>query len=440
MTDPESTKEADGEADGGADGVRAAAVPESAAAAQTTPGEAKQKRLGKKGLVVFIAFLSGFVPLSTDLYLPALPGMTRYFGVPEYQTNLTLLLFFVFYAVATLFWGPLSDRYGRRPILIIGLVLYTVAGGLCAISTDIFQLIAFRVLQAVGAGAATAVGMAIIKDVYRGRKRETRLALVQSMVVISPAVAPVIGALLLHVTSWRGAFWAQAVLGIGVVAGALAYVETLEVPTQGSVFRAVGRLGVVLKNKTFVILLLVFSLLSIAGMAFITSSSYIYEETFGVSGQVYSYFFALYAVGMAIGPPIYVRLSQRWQRTSIITGTFVAGALSGVLTLVFGGLGPWPFIVALLPSGISRAVMRPPATYLMFDQHERDAGSVSSLTGATHMIMGSIGMLIVSLQLTDRVRLIGMTNLAIGVLCTVLWLSVALPHLAKVKHPRSDRP
>jgi DHA1 family bicyclomycin/chloramphenicol resistance-like MFS transporter len=220
----------------------------------------------------------------------------------------------------------------------------------------------------------------------------------------------------------------------------LAYVETLEVPTQGSVFRAVGRLGVVLKNKTFVILLLVFSLLSIAGMAFITSSSYIYEETFGVSGQVYSYFFALYAVGMAIGPPIYVRLSQRWQRTSIITGTFVAGALSGVLTLVFGGLGPWPFIVALLPSGISMAVMRPPATYLMFDQHERDAGSVSSLTGATHMIMGSIGMLIVSLQLTDRVRLIGMTNLAIGVLCTVLWLSVALPHLAKVKHPRSDRP
>ena len=178
----------------------------------------RQRWLGNKGLIAFLTVLSAFVPLSTDLYLPALPGMTQYFGVPEYQTNLTLILFFVFYAIATLVWGPLSDRYGRRPILLIGLAFYTVAGALCAVAPNIYLLMLFRVLQAVGAGAAMAVATAIVKDVYRGKRRESTLALVQSMTVISPAVAPMIGALLLNLTSWRGTFWAQGVLGALVVA------------------------------------------------------------------------------------------------------------------------------------------------------------------------------------------------------------------------------
>ena len=127
----------------------------------------RQRRLGRKGLVAFLTLLTAFVPLSTDLYLPALPHMTEYFNAPEYQTNLTLILFFIFYALAMLVWGPLSDRYGRRPILLIGLILYMVAGLLCAVATDVFQLMFFRVLQAVGAGAAT--GLAWSRDFARWR-------------------------------------------------------------------------------------------------------------------------------------------------------------------------------------------------------------------------------------------------------------------------------
>ena len=178
----------------------------------------RQKWLGNKGLVAFLTVLSAFVALSTDIYLPALPSMTKDFGVPEYQTNLTLTLFFVFYAVAILVWGPLSDRYGRRPILLVGLSCYTVAGALCAIAPNIYLLMLFRIMQAVGAGAASAVATAIVKDVYRGRRRESTLAAIQSMTVISPAVAPMLGALLLNLTSWRGTFWAQGGLGVLVVA------------------------------------------------------------------------------------------------------------------------------------------------------------------------------------------------------------------------------
>lgn len=390
-----------------------------------------QKRLGRKGLIAFLTFLSAFVPLSTDLYLPALPHMTESFAVPEYQMNLTLLLFFLFYALATLVWGPLSDRYGRRPILIIGLSLYAVGGGLCAISGDVFQLIVFRVVQAIGAGAATAVATAIIKDVYRGRRRETTLALVQSMVVISPAIAPVLGALLLNLTSWRGAFVAQGVLGLGVLGGALVYCETLQVRTEGSFLRAIGRLGHVLKNTVFTRVLLVISLVSIIGMGFVTSSSYIYQETFGVSSQVYSYFFAIFAVAMSLGPPIYTRLSLYWKRTGIITGCFAVVAISGVLMLTVGSKGPWPFIACIIPQGIALAAMRPPATYLLLDQHEGDAGSASSLMGASHMVMGSIGMVLVSFQWLDRVHLLGLLTVVLGVLAGGLWVLLVLPSLAR---------
>lgn len=190
--------------------------------------ERTQKYLGNKGLILFLALLSAFVPLSTDLYLPALPIMTSFFHMSEFEMNLTLILFFVFYSLATLVWGPLSDKYGRRPILLIGLTGYMIASILCAVSRNVNQLILFRILQAVGGGAASAVATAVVKDVYQGKKQESILAIVQSMVVISPAVAPVIGALLMKFTSWRGIFFAQAVLGFAVVAGSIAFQETIK--------------------------------------------------------------------------------------------------------------------------------------------------------------------------------------------------------------------
>jgi MFS transporter, DHA1 family, multidrug resistance protein len=389
-----------------------------------------QSRLGRKGLIIFLALLSAFVPLSTDLYLPALPGMTAYFKAPEYQTNLTLILFLIFYALASLVWGPLSDRYGRRPILLIGLTTYAVAGALCAISTDVLELVGFRVVQAIGAGAAVAVATAIIKDVYRGRKRETTIALVQSMTIISPAIAPMIGALLLSLTSWRGVFVVQAALGVLVALGAVAYKETLAVRNVGNAFDSLWRLGAVLKNPVFARLLVVFSLLSIISMAFISSSSYIYEQNFHRSNQAYSYFFAMWAVGLAFGPLIYLAVSRRWKRTSVLSVCFGGAVVSGVLTLLVGGRGPWPFLGCMLLSGIASSTMRAPSTHLMLNQHQGDAGSTSALMNASSMVMGSIGMVLVSLELTDRVRLIGIMNLAIGLLCMTLWLAVALPRLS----------
>lgn len=382
----------------------------------------EQKYLGKKGLVVFLAALTAFPALSTDLYLPALPGMTQYFHVPEYQTNLTLILFFVVYAVSMLAWGPLSDRYGRKPVLLVGLACYTVAGVLCALSSNVFQLIAFRVLQALGTGAANATATAIVKDVYEGRRREVILAIIQTMTVLSPAVAPVIGALILTFTSWRGAFVAQAFLGSLVLAGSVAYRETVGEKVRGNPLASLRGLGNVFRNRAFLFLLLNFSLLGAGMMAFISSSSYIYEVTFGVSSQVYSYFFVFFAVASALGPQVYIWLSRRFERTTILTLSFIVCTLSGVLILLFGPLGPWAFILSLFPMPLAFSCTRPPAVHLMLAQHEGDTGSVSGVMNSLHTVMGSLGIIIVSLELGDRVKLIGSLILILSLLSLALWL------------------
>jgi DHA1 family bicyclomycin/chloramphenicol resistance-like MFS transporter len=242
-----------------------------------------QRYLGNRGLIVLIAVLSAFVPLSTDFYLPALPSMGDYFGVSASLTNLTLVLFFVFFSLGMLFWGPLSDKHGRRPVLLAGLSLYVMASAACAITGDIYQLILFRVLQAFGGSSASAVATAIVKDVYKGRRRESVLAIVQSMVVISPTFAPVIGASMLPFASWRGLFWTLALIGVVSLIGCLLLEETIQKRSPGSVAQSMRRLGTVLSNKGFTSLLLVFSLVSVASLAFISSSSYIYQVGFGLT-------------------------------------------------------------------------------------------------------------------------------------------------------------
>jgi DHA1 family bicyclomycin/chloramphenicol resistance-like MFS transporter len=393
-----------------------------------------QKHLGSKGLIIFLALLSAFVPLSTDLYLPALPTITGYFHIHEYQTNLTLILFFVFYAIGTLVWGPLSDKYGRRPMLLIGLAGYMVASLLCAVSFNIYQLIIFRVLQAAGGSVSAAMSTAIVKDTYQGRKCESILAIVQMMVVFAPAIAPILGAFLLNFTSWRGIFGAQVVLGIAALLGAFAFQETLTARNYGYITQTLGRLAVVLKNPGFSHLLIIFSLTAVNLLAFISCSSYIYQDIFGLGSQTYSFYFAFNGAGLLFGPYIYIKLSARFKRFSIINGCFVVTIISGILVLTLGRLAPWIFAITVIPATFVCGCTRPPSTFLMLEQQKGDTGSASSLINSSFTIMGSLGMVIVSFAPGSLISVIGALNLAVGVLCITLWLGFTKkPFLSKVR-------
>jgi DHA1 family bicyclomycin/chloramphenicol resistance-like MFS transporter len=243
------------------------------------------------------------------------------------------------------------------------------AGALCALSQNVFQLMAFRVLQAIGAGAAATVATAIVKDTYSGRKREITLAAVSAIAVLAPLVSPVVGGLILRFAPWRVAFVAQAILGAVVLAGAVALQETLGERLTGNPLRSLARLGTVLKNGTFSLLLVNFSLIGMASMAFISASPYIFQDTFGVSSQTYTYYYTVFSAGIALGPLAYIVLRRRVERTRILAACFVVSAASGALIVTLGQRGPWPFILSLFPGAIAFAASRPPSVFLMLGQH-----------------------------------------------------------------------
>lgn len=390
-----------------------------------------QKYLGEKGLIVLIAFLSAFIPLSTDLYLPALPRMVENLNAAPSLINLTLILFFIFYAAGSLFWGPLSDKYGRKPILLIGLIIFTVTSVLCAFSENVYQLIAYRIIQAIVCGAATSVALAIVKDSYSGRKRLSILTLVTSMTMVAPIVAPVVGALILRFTSWRGIFMVLAVIGLLITIAVIAMEETLKQRSKGSILQSLGRLGVVAKNPGFMALLLTFSLMGIPMMSFITSSAYIFVNQFGLSEQVYSYYFASNAVFMVIATLLYMRLTRLINPITLITVSYVIACFSGLLIVTIGSQSPMLFALSLLPATLAGSVTRPPTTNLMLEQQKGDTGAVVSVMSFIFTLFGSIGMIIISVDWANRVRVMGLMYVVFAFASLVLWSRISKKSFVK---------
>ena len=359
----------------------------------------KQKYLGKNGLVLFIAMMNMFIPLSTDLYMPALPSMSEVWGVPSSLTNLTLVAFFFFYAVGTLFWGPMSDKYGRKKILQTGAAIYTAASLLCALSVNVYMLIAARVVQGIGAGAITSVSMALIKDCFSGRQREPILAIVQTVSGLAPMLAPVVGAILLLFVDWRGSFFVLTAAGLACLIMSLLYQETLaeDEKYEGSIIGSIGRLFAVGRNVSFIVPCFIFSMYNLAFMGYISMSSYIYVSYFGLSEQVYSYFFAANAGLSMLGPMLYVKFLSRANKKNFAFVCFAIYTVCGLAIVTIGGIAPFLFWLGFAPFSLTGTTTRPFSTNIMLDQQDGDTGSASSLISGVATVFGSVGMVAVSL-------------------------------------------
>lgn len=375
-------------------------------------------------MLVMLALLSAFPPLSTDLYLPALPHMVEVMHTRQSLANLTLSLFFLFFSFGVLTWGPVSDKYGRKPVLLIGLGLYTLASLGCAMSANVLELILARIFQAFGGGAATAVATAMVKDMYAGRKRESVLAVVMAMVIIAPVVAPVLGAMILKMTCWRTIFLILGGISTMVFLLSLLLDETLENRYSGSMIHSLGRLGVVMKNPGFSFLLGIFSMVPLPLMAFIAASSFIYIRGFGMNEALFSYYFAFNAVGAMAGPLLYIRISKWMDSGNIIVICFGIVSVCGILLDGAGSHSPTIFALTMVVSTMAMTLMRPPSANLLLSQQETDTGSAASLINFTGMLMGSAGMFLISLNTQDTVSWLGRMQIVVGTVCGSLWLLV----------------
>lgn len=383
-----------------------------------------QKHLGTKGLIFFISLMGMFIPLSIDLYLPAMPTMTDYFQTTSAMVNLTLIAFYFFFAIGIILFGPISDKYGRKPILISGLLLYTAGSAASALSISIEQLIFFRVIQSLGAGGVMAISTALVKDSFSGSLKSKVLAVVQAMSVIAPMIAPIAGAAILRFAQWRETFWILTLIGFFTLITTIFFQETLPKKDryQGSIGGSLVRLVVVGKNFGFISFLIVAAMLAAPYMGYVTMSSYIYQNYFSLDAQTYSYFFAANSAFAVLGPVIYIRTIGKVSGCRFAWSCFGVALISGICVLFVGKLSPFLFLISYIPFTLIEGAIRPFSTNILLDQQSEDIGSASSLINAVHTILGSAGMAMGSLAWGNMVHGLGIIMISCSLTAIGVWL------------------
>ena len=392
--------------------------------------EALKKNLPDRFMVIFIAFMNMFVPLSTDLYLPALPEMSGYFSVSQSLVSLTLTLFFVFYAISMILLGPLSDKYGRRPILLFGTSVYTLASVLCAMAPNIYVLIGARIVEAIGSGAIITVSTALVKDIFSGSKMKKILAVTQALGVIAPIVAPVIGGFLLTFTAWHGAFVLLSVLGAINFILACLLTETLlpQSRYQGTMIHSLSQLLEVAHRKDFMLLLLVFACFSTPFMAYINLSSFIYVEHFGLSAQTYSHFYAINASFSILGPFLYLKLSRRLSKFRLTYICFALAVFSAIAMLAVGRDGAVVFLMCYVPYTLANSFTRSHSMNWLLSITDNNAGTASSVIKFMQTMFGSFGMMAAALPWPDYIHGLNVIMIFAVILSFVLWQLVQRFH------------
>ena len=341
--------------------------------------------------VVVLGLLSAIGPLCTDFYLPALPEITEQLSATGTQTQLSLTAALLGLGLGQMFFGPLSDRIGRRKPLALSLLLFIFSSAMCAVTQDIHLLIAWRFLQGFAGAGGSVLSRSIARDRYQGTLLTQFFALLMTVNGIAPVLSPVLGGYIITAFDWRILFWTMAAIGVVLLVLSLTVLhETLPAKSASTAQQPKGT--PVLKNRRFMRYCLIQAFMMAGLFSYIGSSSFVIQSEYGMSAMQFSLLFGLNGIGLIIAALIFSKLVRRVAAETLLRRGLLLAVLCAAVTLLFAwsqqpilalvGL----FFTVSFMSGISTVS----GAEAMSAVSSAQSGTASALMGTLMFVCGGI--------------------------------------------------
>lgn len=356
--------------------------------------------------LIILGALTALAPLSIDMYLPGFPAMTAELGAPRGGAELTLAGYFIGMAVGQLFWGPLSDRFGRKAPLYVALGLYALASLACALAPDMASLTAWRIPQALGGAAGMVIGRAVVRDRCAAHEAARAFSMLILVMGLAPILAPLLGGWLIAAWGWRAVFWTLAGYALVCLAAlrfGLAESHDTRHEPRLDARRIAGDYAGLFASRAFLGYTLS-SGLAFAGMfAYIAGAPFVLIELAGIAPENFGWAFGVNALGFVVLSQVNARLLRTRQPSQILRRALWVPALAGLglLLATAVGVAKLPLLLAgLFVYVASLGFVGPNATACALASHGQQAGTASALMGALQFGLATLAGIAVS-QLHD---------------------------------------
>jgi len=368
---------------------------------------------------IVLGLLAAIGPFAIDMYIPALPTIAADLHASTQATQMTLMVFFVSFGVCQIVYGPLSDMFGRKRPLYFGLALYILGAAGCVFAPSVETLIAFRVLQGIGASAVMVIPRAIIRDLYTGIEATKLMSLVMLVLSVAPILAPLAGSGLIVPFGWRAVFVAMTIVGaLGLILVLRGLPETRPASQRisagfGSAFAGFGRL---LRNGHFMGLTFIGGFGMSSFFVYLASSSFIYIDHFGLTPTQFSFAFSVNAIAFIGTSQFAATLGGRFGMARVVRAAVAGFAFFTLvlLALTLAGIDNLFVLIALLfCANAPLGLIIPTCMVLALEDHGPIAGMASALGGTLQMVFGAIMIVVVSLLFDGTaLPMVGMIALA----------------------------
>lgn len=353
-------------------------------------------------LLGVLSLLMGFASISTDLYLPAMPVMIKTLNSDAGMIELTVSGYLIGFSLGQLIWGPIGDRYGRRPSIGAGLILFIAGSAGCALSTNALMMISWRVVQALGACASVVLARAMIRDLYQGVRAAQMLSTLMTIMAIAPLIGPLAGAQILVFSGWRAIFWLLVSIGIITLIMLFTIPETLRPESRNGepLINAIVRYGSLLKSKRIIGYAATGGFFYAGMFTYVAGTPFSYISYYHVLPEFYGLLFGLGIIGIMAANIINTRIVEIFGCDRVLFFGTVLACVSSIAAAISAktGWGGLPMLVAPLFMFASAAgfIVANSITGALADFPDR-AGAVSALVGACQYGSGIIGAGLVGL-------------------------------------------